>query len=78
MTPYLPLPLFVLLYAAATFAWGLTPLAGAAYLAMSLACFVAYALPPWVSTWQPASAGTQSFACTKSATSRVKRCGASR
>jgi uncharacterized membrane protein YsdA (DUF1294 family) len=44
MTPYLPLLLFALLYAAATFAWGLTPLAGAAYLAMSLACFIAYAL----------------------------------
>jgi uncharacterized membrane protein YsdA (DUF1294 family) len=44
MTPYLPLLLFALLYAAATFAWRLTPLAGAAYLAMSAACFIAYAL----------------------------------
>jgi uncharacterized membrane protein YsdA (DUF1294 family) len=44
MTPYLPLLLFALLYAAATFAWRLTPLAGAAYLAMSVACFIAYAL----------------------------------
>ena len=44
MTPYLPILLFVPLYAAATFAWHLTPLAGAAYLAMSVACFIAYAL----------------------------------
>jgi uncharacterized membrane protein YsdA (DUF1294 family) len=44
MTPYLPIVLFALLDAAATFAWGLTPLAGAAYLAMSLACFIAYAI----------------------------------
>ena len=44
MTPYLPILLFAALYAGATFAWGLTPLAGAAYLAMSLACFIAYAL----------------------------------
>jgi uncharacterized membrane protein YsdA (DUF1294 family) len=44
MTPYLPLLLFALLYAAATFAWRLTPLAGAAYLAMSVLCFCSYAL----------------------------------
>jgi uncharacterized membrane protein YsdA (DUF1294 family) len=44
MTPYLPILLFAALYAAATFAWRLTPLAGAAYAAMSLACFIAYAL----------------------------------
>jgi uncharacterized membrane protein YsdA (DUF1294 family) len=44
MTPYLPILLFAALYAGATFAWGLTPLAGAAYLAMSVACFIAYAL----------------------------------
>jgi uncharacterized membrane protein YsdA (DUF1294 family) len=44
MTPYLPILLFILLYATATFAWHLTPLAGAAYLAMSLACFIVYAL----------------------------------
>ena len=44
MTPYLPLLVFALLYAGASHAWHLTPLAGAAYLAMSLACFIAYAL----------------------------------
>jgi uncharacterized membrane protein YsdA (DUF1294 family) len=44
MTPYLPILLFAALYAGATFAWRLTPLAGAAYMAMSVACFVAYAL----------------------------------
>lgn len=44
MRRYLPIFLFALLYAAATFAWHLTPLVGAAYLAMSVACFIAYAL----------------------------------
>jgi uncharacterized membrane protein YsdA (DUF1294 family) len=44
MTPYLPILLFIPLYAAATVAWRLTPLAGAAYLAMSVVCFFAYAL----------------------------------
>jgi uncharacterized membrane protein YsdA (DUF1294 family) len=44
MMSYLPILLFAALYAGATFAWGLTPLAGAAYLAMSVACFIAYAL----------------------------------
>jgi uncharacterized membrane protein YsdA (DUF1294 family) len=44
MTPYLPIFLFSVLYAAATVAWHLTPLAGAAYLTMSVACFIAYAL----------------------------------
>jgi uncharacterized membrane protein YsdA (DUF1294 family) len=44
MTPYLPILVFALLYAGATFAWHLPPLVGAAYLAMSLVCFCSYAL----------------------------------
>ena len=42
--PYLPLLLFVLAYAAATLMWGLPLLVGGAYLAISLSCFVAYAI----------------------------------
>jgi len=42
--PYLPLLLFALVYGFATLAWDVTPLAGGAYLAVSLACFLAYAL----------------------------------
>lgn len=42
--PYLPLLLFAVLYAAATWTWGLPPQVGGAYLAMSLSCFVAYAI----------------------------------
>jgi uncharacterized membrane protein YsdA (DUF1294 family) len=44
MTPFLPIFLFALVYAGATIAWHLTPLVGAAYLAMSLVCFCGYAL----------------------------------
>jgi uncharacterized membrane protein YsdA (DUF1294 family) len=42
--PYLPIFLFVAIYAAATLAWGMPWLVGAAYLVMSLSCFVAYAI----------------------------------
>ena len=42
--PYLPLLLFAVLYAAATWKWDLPLQVGAAYLAMSLSCFVAYAI----------------------------------
>ncbi|QOY95669.1 DUF1294 domain-containing protein [Massilia sp. UMI-21] len=42
--PYLPLLLFALVYALATLAWELPLLVGGAYLALSLGCFVAYAL----------------------------------
>lgn len=42
--PYLPLVLFLLLYAFATLAWGMPALVGAAYLVTSLTCFVAYAM----------------------------------
>ena len=44
MTSYLSLLLFAVLYAGATSAWQLSPLVGAAYLAMSLVCFASYAL----------------------------------
>ncbi len=44
MTPYLPICLFAFLYAGASYAWHLSPLFGAAYLAMSLVCFASYAL----------------------------------
>ncbi len=42
--PYLPLLLFAVLYAAATWKWPLPLSVGGAYLAMSLSCFVAYAI----------------------------------
>ena len=42
--PYLPLLLFAVLYAAATWTWGLPPQVGGAYLAMRLSCFVTYAI----------------------------------
>lgn len=42
--PYLSLILFAGLYLFASLAWALPPLVGAAYLATSAACFVAYAL----------------------------------
>jgi uncharacterized membrane protein YsdA (DUF1294 family) len=41
--PYLPILLFAVVYAGITFAWGLSPLVGAAYLALSALCFAAYA-----------------------------------
>jgi uncharacterized membrane protein YsdA (DUF1294 family) len=44
MTPYLPIVLFAVLYAGATVAWRLPPLVGAAYLGMSVLCFLSYAL----------------------------------
>jgi uncharacterized membrane protein YsdA (DUF1294 family) len=44
MSPYLPILLFSALYAGATAAWGLPPLVGAVYLALSLICFCSYAL----------------------------------
>ena len=44
MMSYLPILLFALLYAAATLAWHVSPMVGAAYLAMSAACFAAYAI----------------------------------
>jgi len=40
---YLPILLFAFLHAGMTFAWGLSPLVGAAYLALSALCFAAYA-----------------------------------
>lgn len=42
--PYLPLLLFAVLYAFATVLWELPLSVGAAYLALSLGCFVAYAI----------------------------------
>ncbi len=42
--PYLPLLLFAVIYAAATVLWDLPLLVGGAYLAISLSCFVAYAI----------------------------------
>ena len=42
--PYLPIILFGLLYLAATLAWDLPRLVGAAYLLVSLSCFLAYAI----------------------------------
>lgn len=42
--PYLPLLLFAAAYAFATFMWGLPLMVGVAYLALSLGCFVAYAI----------------------------------
>lgn len=42
--PYLPLFLFALVYAAATLMWNLPLMVGGVYLAISLGCFVAYAI----------------------------------
>jgi len=42
--PYLPLLLFALVYAAATLMWALPLSVGVVYLAISLGCFVAYAI----------------------------------
>lgn len=42
--PYLPLLLFAAVYAFATAVWDLPLSVGGAYLAMSLSCFVAYAI----------------------------------
>jgi uncharacterized membrane protein YsdA (DUF1294 family) len=39
---YLPLLVFALIYAAASFVWALSPLVAGAYLVISLTCFVAY------------------------------------
>jgi uncharacterized membrane protein YsdA (DUF1294 family) len=44
MTPYLPILLFAILYAGVSFAWQLPLAVGAAYLALSAACFASYAL----------------------------------
>ncbi|MET0980819.1 MAG: DUF1294 domain-containing protein [Telluria sp.] len=41
---YLPIVVFALVYAAASFIWELPLLVGGAYLVISLTCFVAYAL----------------------------------
>lgn len=41
---YASILLFACLYAFATIRWGISPLAGAAYLAASATCFVAYAI----------------------------------
>lgn len=43
MIAYLPLLPFLIVYAFATWAWQLPPAVGLAYLAVSLACFAAYA-----------------------------------
>jgi uncharacterized membrane protein YsdA (DUF1294 family) len=42
--PYLPLLLFAAVYAFATVRWALPPAVGGVYLALSLGCFVAYAI----------------------------------
>ena len=42
--PYLPLLLFAAAYVFATAVWGLPLAVGGAYLALSLGCFVAYAI----------------------------------
>jgi uncharacterized membrane protein YsdA (DUF1294 family) len=44
MSSYLTILLFAALYAGASFAWALSPMVGAAYLAMSAICFCSYAL----------------------------------
>jgi uncharacterized membrane protein YsdA (DUF1294 family) len=44
MLPYLPILLFCALYAGLTYAWALSPMVGAGYLAMSVLCFCSYAL----------------------------------
>ena len=41
---YLPLLVFALVYAAASFVWELPLLVALAYLVISLSCFVAYAI----------------------------------
>ena len=41
---YLPLLVFALVYAAASFVWELPLLVGGAYLVISLTCFVVYAI----------------------------------
>ena len=41
---YLPILVFALIYAAASFAWELPLLVAGAYLVISLTCFVAYAI----------------------------------
>ena len=43
MIVYLPLLLFLIVYAFATWAWQLPAVVGLAYLGISLACFIAYA-----------------------------------
>jgi len=42
--PYIALILFFVIYLAASLAWDLPQLVGAAYLVISLTCFVAYAM----------------------------------
>lgn len=42
--PYLPLILFLIVYAVASLAWSLPQLVGAAYAVTSLGCFIAYAM----------------------------------
>ncbi|MCS0597736.1 DUF1294 domain-containing protein [Massilia agri] len=42
--PYLPLLLFAAIYGFAALSWKLPPLVGLAYLAVSLGCFLAYAI----------------------------------
>jgi uncharacterized membrane protein YsdA (DUF1294 family) len=44
MMPYLPVLLFVAVYAGATLAWQLPLAVGAAYLGLSAVCFASYAL----------------------------------
>jgi uncharacterized membrane protein YsdA (DUF1294 family) len=44
MMPFLAILLFAALLAGATWAWALSPVVGAGYLAMSLLCFCSYAL----------------------------------
>jgi uncharacterized membrane protein YsdA (DUF1294 family) len=43
MTPYLPLLLFLIVYAFAAWAWSVPPVVGLAYLAVSAICFAVYA-----------------------------------
>lgn len=43
MKPYAPLLLFLTIYAWTTWAWGVPPMVGLAYLVLSIACYAAYA-----------------------------------
>ena len=42
--PYLPLTVFLVLYAVASLAWSLPQMVGAAYVVTSISCFIAYAM----------------------------------
>ena len=56
--PYIALILFFVIYLAASLAWDLPQLVGAAYLVISLTCFVAYAMDKSAArskAWRPST-----------------------